>query len=110
MPEGDARPAKDAGQMVDELADLQQATAELVRKLRAYGLDRWEAARHEAEEGSRGALGEGARIAEEMRKGVGEIERKVEHHVREHPLSWIGGVLGMIGFGLILGMILHRRD
>ena len=110
MPEDNARPAVDAGNKVDELAELRQAVAELARKLQAYGLDRLEAVRDEVETESRSALREGRRMAEDMRKGLGDLEKKVEHNIREHPLSWIGGVLGAIGFGLILGLILRRRD
>ena len=110
MPENSARPDKAAEDGVDELADLRQAAAELLHKFKAYGLDRLEAARDEGGEESRDALREGRRVAEEMRKALGDLEKRLERHVREHPVSWIGGLLGAIGFGLILGMILRRRD
>lgn len=98
------------GTTVGELAELRQATAELVRKLRAYGLDRLESLREEVEDDAEMLTKAGRRRAQHLREQIGEVEAKVERHVREHPLTWIGGVLGAIGFGLILGMILRRRE
>jgi ElaB/YqjD/DUF883 family membrane-anchored ribosome-binding protein len=93
-----------------ELADLRVSVADLARKLQSYGLDRLEALRDEVEKDTESLTHEGRRRAQDMRERLGEVEVKVERHVREHPLTWIGGVLGAIGFGLILGMILRRRD
>lgn len=93
-----------------ELDDLRSAVADLALRLRAYGLDRLEALREEVEEDAESLAVEGRRRAQQMRERLGEVEAKVERHVRDHPLTWIGGVLGAIGFGLILGMILRRKD
>ena len=98
---------KDSG---SDLADLRVAVADLARKLQSYGLDRLEALRDEVEEDTESLVHQGRRRAQDMRDRMGEVEAKVERHVREHPLTWIGGVLGAIGFGLILGMILRRGD
>jgi|GEM_PF-4816304 len=110
MAEDTSRKQIAEGTAGDELAELRQATTELVRKLRAYGLDRLESLREEVEDDAEMLTKEGRRRAQQLRERLGEVEAKVERHVREHPLTWIGGVLGAIGFGLILGMILRRRD
>jgi ElaB/YqjD/DUF883 family membrane-anchored ribosome-binding protein len=106
MPEDNSRTENTAS----ELADLRAAVADAARKLRAYGLDRLDALREEVEEDTKDLTLEGSRRAQQMRARLGEVEAKVERHVREHPLPWIGGMLGAVGFGLILGMILHRKD
>lgn len=110
MAEDSARSESNRPAPGPELEDLRVAVADLARKLRAYGLDRLEALRDEVEEDAESFVHEGRRRAEDLRHRLGEVEAKVERHVREYPLTWIGGVLGAIGFGLILGMILRRRD
>lgn len=110
MAEDTARAETGKEDQVDELAELRLASAELLRKLRAYGLDRLGAVRDEVEEDTDSLLREGRRMAQDLRRRMGEVEAKVERHVREHPAPWIGGLLGAIGFGLILGLILRRRD
>lgn len=110
MAEDTARAETGKEDQVDELAELRLASAELLRKLRAYGLDRLGAVRDEVEEDTDSLLREGRRMAQDLRRRMGEVEAKVERHIREHPAPWIGGLLGAIGFGLILGLILRRRD
>lgn len=93
-----------------DLAELRAAVSDLAQKLRAYGLDRLDALREEVEEDAETLRLEGRRRAHQMRERLGEVEAKVERHVREHPMTWISGVLAAIGFGLLLGMILRQRD
>jgi ElaB/YqjD/DUF883 family membrane-anchored ribosome-binding protein len=110
MAEDTARKQASGEDQADELAELRQATTELLRKFKAYGLDRLGVVRDEVEEDSQVLAREGRRMARDLRKTLGEVEAKVERHVRDHPVTWIGGLLGAIGFGLILGVLLRRRD
>ena len=110
MPEETARPEADKPVPGVDLDDLRAAVADLAHKVRAYGLDRFEALRDEVEEDADSLVHAGRRRAHDLQARVAKAEAKVERHVREHPLTWVGGVLGVIGFGLALGMVLRRKD
>lgn len=114
MPEDAARSATHATtQGADpgtDLADLRRAAAEFARTLKAYGLERIGAVEEEVEEGSEALMREGWRVARDLRARMAAAEAKIERNIKDHPGTWLGGLLGAIGFGLVLGMILRRRD
>ena len=53
---------------------------------------------------------DGRRLVNDLRERVAKVEARVEHTVRDHPGQALAALLGIVGFGLILGLILHRRD
>lgn len=93
-----------------ELAELRAATQRFARRLKAYGLLRTNEDGADAEEDSDALIREGRRLTHELRVRLGELEAKVENSVRQHPVGWMGGILGAIGLGVLVGMLLRHRD
>lgn len=110
MAEDKARAGAAEAEAGSELAELRAAAAELARKLKAYGLGRLEALGDDEDDGPEALVREGRRMAQDLRSRLTAVEARVEQNIREHPGTWIGGLLGAIGFGLVLGMILRRKD
>jgi ElaB/YqjD/DUF883 family membrane-anchored ribosome-binding protein len=96
--------------LAPEMAELRRAALVLARKLGSYGLSRAEAIGDELESGSESVLREGRRMAHDLRERVAKVEARLEHGVRDHPGQALAALLGVIGFGLILGLLFRRRD
>lgn len=112
MPE-DASKSSDAGdarsaEMAADVQELRRAVVDLGKMLKAFGKKRVDALGEDLDFGSEELVKEGNRMLQDMERRLGEVEKTVERNVREHPGAWAGGLLGIIGFGLILGMILRR--
>lgn len=93
-----------------ELVELRRAALQLARKLGSYGAARMDDLSEELETGSADLMRNGRRLVHDLRERVAKVEARVEHTVREHPGQALAGLLGIIGFGLILGLILRSRD
>ncbi len=93
-----------------ELAELRQAALAFAQRLGRYGKKRAEDWGIDLEEGPEELIHEGERLARDLKGRLGRLEAKVEQNIREHPATWAGGLLGAVGFGIMLGMILRRRD
>ncbi|MEN9410156.1 MAG: hypothetical protein RL216_2130 [Pseudomonadota bacterium] len=113
MPEDTVKPDDTRAQPLSgdpEIAELRRAALLFARKLGSYGLARVEDIGEELEAGSDTLVQEGRRLAHDLRERVAKLESRVEHSVRDHPAQAIAALLGVVGFGLILGLILRRRD
>lgn len=93
-----------------ELVELRRAALQLARKLGSYGAARMDDIGEELEAGSADLMRDGRRLVHDLRERVAKVEARVEHTVRDHPGQALAALLGIVGFGLILGLILHRRD
>ena len=93
-----------------ELVELRRAALQLARKLGSYGAARMDDLGEELEAESADLMRDGRRLVHDLRERVAKVEARVEHTVRDHPGSTLAALLGLVGFGLILGLILHRRD
>jgi hypothetical protein len=38
------------------------------------------------------------------------MEKRLEHSVRDHPGAWATGVLGVVGFGVALGLLFRSKS
>ncbi len=113
MPDGKAKPdPPDGGRMSGdpELAELRRAVLALAHKLGSLGAARVEDIGKELEEESESLVREGRRLAQDLRERGTRLEDRVEHAVRAHPAEAVAALLGTALFGLILGLVLRRRD
>ena len=110
MPEDAASNEHRQSDHTAEIAELRAAAAEFARTLKAYGADRLEALGEDVDEGAEALVREGRRIAHDMRQRLTTLETRVERNMRDHPGTWIGALLGAIGFGIVLSLILRRKD
>ena len=92
-----------------DITELRRAALVFARKLGGYGLARAENIGEELEAGSETLVREGRRLAHDLRERVAKLETRAEHSVRDHPLQAVAALLGVVGFGLILGLVLRRR-
>lgn len=88
-----------------ELAELRREVQALVG--RAGRLGRNTLTRLETEAGE--SLDDGREAAEHLLRRIQALERRTEDSVREHPATWAGGLLGLLGFGLLLGLLIRGR-
>ena len=95
-----------AAAMEAELHELRKAALELGRNLRSFGKTHIGEVGEMSDEITR----EGRVVARDLEDRLGRVERSVERSVRDHPAAWIGGLLGVIGFGIAVGIILRQRD
>ncbi|WP_171060879.1 hypothetical protein [Poseidonocella sp. HB161398] len=112
MPEDSRDMADDSNRSASaaEIRELRDALRLAGRKLRALGEAQ---ARHAEEELGETFLeieAEGRRILTDFERRTRDAERRIEQNMRQHPAGWIGGLLGVVGFGLVLGMILRSRE
>ncbi len=113
MPEGKAKPdPTQGGQMSGdpELAELRRAVLAMARKLGSLGAARAEDIGKELEEVPESLVREGRRLAHDLRERGARLEDRVEHAVRAHPAEALAALLGTALFGLIIGLVLRRRD
>ena len=96
--------------LATELAELRERVRAFARRLTDVDMTREEGPSTGMEDGPEALLREGQRLAHELRVRLGDVEARVERSIRAHPAGWVGGLLGAVGFGLLLGMILRRRD
>jgi len=90
-----------------EFAALRADVAALVRLVREYGEVRAGETREKVGRLSEDAVAESLRAAKELRAQLDSIERQIEGNLRQHPISWLVGAMGL---GLLFGMLFARRD
>ncbi|WP_353476432.1 hypothetical protein PVT71_26300 (plasmid) [Salipiger sp. H15] len=93
-----------------ELRELREAAHLLGARLRDFGEARVGDAGMKLGMTSDQMLTEGRRVLREIEIRLSRLEKRVERSVRDHPAGYLGGLLGVIGFGLVLGLLLHRRE
>ena len=96
-------------EMTADVQELRRAVLDLGRMLKKFGKKRVDELGEDLELRSDELVHEGSRALRDLEHRLGQMEKNVERSVRDHPGAWAGGLLGVIGFGLILGMILRRH-
>ena len=90
--------------------ELRHALKDLGKALRALGAERMADLGEDVSEEARHMEEEGRRVLRQVESSLGRLEKKAEKNAREHPGMWLTGLLGVVGFGLVLGLVLGRRD
>jgi len=93
-----------------DLNDLRQSVLDLEAAIKAFGAAHFADLGEDVTGQMRALAHEGRRVLHEVEHQMGQIEKRVEKSLREHPVTWATSLLGVIGFGLVLGLILGRRD
>ncbi|MGJ8561794.1 MAG: hypothetical protein ACSHX3_16310 [Litorimonas sp.] len=92
-----------------DLREVRGAVQELGKLLKKLGKKRLDVVGEELEEQSENLMRQGRHAMDVLEKRVAQLEKNIESSVREHPGAWAGGLLGVIGFSLILGMLARRN-
>lgn len=99
-----------ADQVAAELRKLRLAVAELAGGVKSSGRRQLGRAGEGIEETSQDLLRNSRRLAEDLERRLGKLEKTVSKTVREHPKAAVGGgILGVALVGLLLAMV-FRRD
>ena len=114
MPEDAMKPLDDAPasrrDVAATLEDLRDVALNLGHLLKDLGKDRLTATRDGMGDTSDEVLRKSRQVLDLVENRLGKIEKAAEHSIKEHPRAWAGGLLGVVGFGLVLGLILRRHD
>jgi ElaB/YqjD/DUF883 family membrane-anchored ribosome-binding protein len=93
------------GEIRSEMAEIRKDIAALTKSLSGYGKARASELEDRAFDVSGEMLAESRRALKKLGKQVSSLEKDMEVKVREHPLQWF---LGALGVGLVLAMIMRR--
>ena len=114
MPEDAMKPIDDAAASRRDLAasleQVRDVTLNLVQLLKDLGKDGLAASREGLGDTPEEVLRKGRQVLHVVEDRLIKIEKAAEHSVKERPRAWAGGLLGVVGFGLVLGLILRQRD
>lgn len=100
---------KSPDELSADLHELRRGILSLGKTLRRFGKSGLEGVGEEFEDLSEDVLHQGRSTLHAMERRVGQLEKTVERNLREHPAAWAGAMLGLIGFGLVVGRILRDR-
>ena len=89
-----------------EMAEIKNDLAALTKSLAKYGKARAEGLQDRAFEWSDEMMEDSLQAIKKLRKQVSRLEKDMETNVREHPLQWI---LGAVGLGLVIAMLMGRN-
>lgn len=89
-----------------EMAEIRKDIATLTSTLGKYGKARAEDLQDSASEMTDEMLEESRRAVKKLGKQVSRLEKEMETKVRENPLPWF---LGAIGLGLVVAMMMGRN-
>ena len=98
-----------SGDVGDDIRELRGAVQDLGKLLKKIGRKSLSEVGDEFEEQSENLMRHGRQTLDILERRVVQLEKNVEGSLREHPGAWAGGLLGVIGFGLILGMLTRRN-
>jgi hypothetical protein len=93
-----------------EVRELRRAALDLGKALRSFGKSDFLDAGEDAPDDADTIARESQRLAHALQERFGQLEKRAEKSLKEHPGTWAAGLLGVIGFGLVLGLILRHRD
>lgn len=110
MVKDSAEAASGHSETSDDIRELRQAVLDLGKALRAFGKSRLGDIGEDVSEEARDLADESRRVLKDAEKRLAKLEKRAERSMREHPGAWATGLLGVIGFGLVLGLILRRHD
>ncbi|WP_157937626.1 hypothetical protein [Oceaniglobus roseus] len=94
----------------EDLRAMRQAVLDLGKALRTFGRTRLAELGEEVNEDAHRVADEGRRAMQDAERRIALLEKQAERSVRDHPAAWATGLLGVIGFGLVLGLALRRHD
>lgn len=89
-----------------EMAEIRTDIAALVQSLGNYSKARADDLQDSAADFTEEMLAESRRTAKKLGKKVSRLEKNMETNVREHPLQWF---LGALGIGLVFTMLMQRN-
>lgn len=89
-----------------EMAEIRNDIAALTKSLGEYGKARADGLQASATDFTEEMLEESRRAVKKLGKQVSRLEKDMESNVREHPLQWFVGALGL---GLVLTMLMRRN-
>lgn len=90
-----------------EMEELRRDIAALSKSARGYGKVRVTDMQDRAAEMSEEVLKDSRRALKKLGKQVASLEQDMEVKVREHPLQWF---LGALGIGLVFAMLVRRGE
>lgn len=107
----DPKPGSDAAaDLAREIAEIRADLAALTKTLGQLGKDRAETARSEAADLTQEMTDEALKLFRGFSKRLGAVEAEAEASLRSHPTTWMGGLLGILGLGILLGLLVRRKD
>lgn len=89
-----------------EMAEIRTDIAALVKSLGKYSKASADSLQDGATDLTEEMLAESRRAAKKLGKKVSRLEKDMETKVREHPLQWF---LGALGIGLVFTMLMQRN-
>lgn len=95
--------------MDTHLAEIRKDLAALVHALGALGRNRSEALADTLRETSDEALSDLKPLMHNVQNRLAQAEKDIERDMRDHPGRWLGGLLGVVGFGILIGLLFGRR-
>lgn len=90
-----------------EMAEIREDIAALTTTLKSYGKARASDLQQDAREFTDDVIADSRKALKKLNKQVAKLESNMETHVREHPLQWF---LGALGVGLVLTMLMRKGD
>jgi len=90
-----------------EMAEIRQDIAAMAKSVGRYGKVRKADLQDRASEMSEEVLDESRRALKKLGKQVKSLEKNMEADVREHPLQWF---LGALGIGLVFAVLARRGE
>ncbi len=90
-----------------EMAEIRNDIAALTKSLGKYGKARADDMQASATDFTEEMLAESRRAVKKLGKQVTRLEKNMETNVREHPLQWF---LGAVGVGLLVTMLTQRKS
>ena len=94
------------GEIRTEMAEIRNDIAALTKSLGKYGKARAGGMQASATDFTEEMLAESRRAVKKLGKQVSRLEKDMESDVREHPLQWF---LGALGVGLVITMLTRRN-
>lgn len=90
-----------------EIAEIRQDIAALVKSVGGYGKARKNDLQDRAAEMSEEVLNDSRRALKKLGKQIKNLEKNVETEVRDHPLQWF---FGAVGIGLLFAVFARRGE
>ena len=90
-----------------EMAEIRTDIAALTKSLKKYGKAQVDGLQDSATDFTEEMLAESRRAVKKLGKQVSRLEKGMESNVREYPLQWF---LGALGVGLVITMLTTRRN
>ncbi|WP_435673202.1 DUF883 family protein [Marivita sp.] len=89
-----------------EMAEIRTDLAALTKALGKYGKARVDGLQDDASDLTEEMIAESRRAVKKLGKQVSRLEKDLESNVRENPLQWL---LGAMGVGLVITMLMRRN-